>query len=56
MNLEHKIKLTLRIFIKWSYIKKMQVLFEELGIEDILTSHPRFYNKFSRAHIKSKRL
>jgi uncharacterized protein VirK/YbjX len=31
----------------------MQVLFEELGIEDILTKHPRFYNKFSRAHIKS---
>jgi len=31
----------------------MQVLFEELGIEDILTSHPRFYNKFSRVHIKS---
>jgi len=53
MRLEHKTKLFFRVFKTWKYEKQMQTLFESLKIEDILAKHPRFYNKFSRPHLKS---
>jgi hypothetical protein len=51
MRLEHKIKLFFRVLTTWRYEKQMQLFFESLQIEDILTKHPRYVAE----EVKSKK-
>lgn len=52
LNKEYKSKLFFRVMLNLHYEKALQLFFEQLEIEYILTKHPRFYNKFSRPLIK----